>query len=323
MNKKIFVSIAAYCEPFLELTITSLLANCSDPSRLTIGIADQSNADQKEFIKSLIGKAELRYVHVNPRDSLGASWARSLIQSLYSNEDYYLQIDSHTVFDEGWDITLSNSLDRVASEQKNEKIILSVYPYGFEIEDDAILKKGPKRGDTTLILRPKQTFENCGRAPILQFTPKHIYTKKDLIGCHVAGGFIFAPGSFVHEVPYDPYMYFHGEEQNLSLRAWTRGWDIVHPHYIPLYHLYKLPNKSYETHHWSGPYLGQRDISVANLQDRARKRLADLVSYKSVGLPYGLGYFRDIKDYAEKFGIDYLNSVVDEAFPYEKKTVQV
>ena len=44
-------------------------------------------------------------------------------------------------------------------------------------------------------------------------------------GFHVAGGCVFAPGRIVNEIPYDPLLYFHGEEQALALRAWTRGWD--------------------------------------------------------------------------------------------------
>ena len=55
-------------------------------------------------------------------------------------------------------------------------------------------------------------------------------------------------------------MYFHGEEQSLTLRSFTKGWDIYHPKWIPLYHLYKKAGTKYETHHWSGDISKQRDF---------------------------------------------------------------
>src|SRR4029079_6290659 len=41
--------------------------------------------------------------------------------------------------------------------------------------------------------------------------------------------FLFAPGSFVRDVPYDPALYFIGEEITLAVRAFTCGYDLFHP----------------------------------------------------------------------------------------------
>ena len=63
----------------------------------------------------------------------------------------------------------------------------------------------------------------------------------------MAAGCIFAKGSFVKEIPYDPNYYFYGEELSMALRAFTNGYSFFHIPDVPLFHLYTdvsdLPRK--------------------------------------------------------------------------------
>ena len=54
----------------------------------------------------------------------------------------------------------------------------------------------------------------------------------------MSGGFIFTESEWVNDVPYDPDIFFLGEEPTLSLRSYTKGYDIVHVPDTPLYHWY-------------------------------------------------------------------------------------
>jgi hypothetical protein len=36
--------------------------------------------------------------------------------------------------------------------------------------------------------------------------------------------FVFVRSAWLRDVPYDPQMYFDGEEDSLALRSWTNGW---------------------------------------------------------------------------------------------------
>jgi len=140
-----------------------------------------------------------------------------------------------------------------------------------------------------------------------------MFTEQAVPGCHVAGGFIFCAGQFVEEVPYDPYLYFHGEEQSLAVRAYTRGWDIFHPTYTPLYHLYKEANTPHETHHWHGDVDAKRAFTGAYLTERAKKRLMQLMCGTGGGLgAYGLGSVRTLAEFASFSGLDYANKVITE-----------
>jgi hypothetical protein len=59
--------------------------------------------------------------------------------------------------------------------------------------------------------------------------------------------FCFASGEFCLEVPHDPDLYFHGEEISITLRAYTKGYDLFHPHRIIVWHEYTRKNR---VKHW-------------------------------------------------------------------------
>ena len=56
----------------------------------------------------------------------------------------------------------------------------------------------------------------------------------------------------VRNVPYDPELYFYGEEISLSARLWTHGYNIYTPNDLVLFHLYKTSSAE-ELHntHWN------------------------------------------------------------------------
>ena len=176
----------------------------------------------------------------------------------------------------------------------------------------ALLVKKPS-GKTVLLLRPKKELKIDKQNLVLQFRAKHITSSEAILGCHIAAGFLFANGDFIEEIPYDPYLYFHGEEQSLAIRSFTKGWDIYHPKWIPLYHLYKKAGTKYETHHWSGDISKQRDFDWIYLQKRAKDRLQKLIYGKLNSSIYGLGKNRTIDEYIKFSGIDYFNYTIKDS----------
>jgi hypothetical protein len=148
----------------------------------------------------------------------------------------------------------------------------------------------------------------------MRFQGRHLFTDQPVMGCHISAGFLFAAGHFVEEVPYDPYLYFHGEEQSLAVRAFTRGWDIYHPLVVPLYHLYKTEGTPYSTHHWYGETDAKRAFQSAYLTERAKQRLNRLLMGDGLPGAYGLGTARSMDQYRELSGIDYRTQTVTDPF---------
>jgi glycosyltransferase involved in cell wall biosynthesis len=311
VNQKIFISVAAYLDPMLFFTLNDALTKAAQPLLLTFGVVDQNVEDQRASIASLPYARQVRYVHVHPEDTLGVSWARNTAFSLYDGEAFLLQVDSHTLFERGWDDQLR--AQHAALRERSAKPIVSTYPYRFDMVD-GVPHYTPGEGKTALVLRPHPEKLPTADDAVMRFQGRHLFTDQPVMGCHISAGFLFAAGSFVEEVPYDPYLYFHGEEQSLAVRAFTRGWDIFHPLQIPLYHLYKTEGTPYATHHWHGATDAKRAFQSAYLTERAKQRLNRLLMGDGLPGAYGLGTARSMDQYRELSGIDYRTQTVSDPF---------
>jgi hypothetical protein len=127
----IFISIASYRDPELERTIKSALDNAACPEELYFGVVLQ---ELEKFEPDLSWVPRLNLMKIHPRFARGAGFARAKGMELYNGEDYYLQIDSHTMFEKNWDILCINEFKKAQDISKNNKIILSYFPPPFHIE---------------------------------------------------------------------------------------------------------------------------------------------------------------------------------------------
>src|SRR6478672_7522891 len=96
----IFISIASYRDPQLVPTIQDCLAKARRPDDLSFGICWQRGPEEELPYQD---DPRFRIREVDWRESQGACWARSEIMGLYDGQDYFLQLDSHHRFVEGWD----------------------------------------------------------------------------------------------------------------------------------------------------------------------------------------------------------------------------
>lgn len=311
----IFVSLAAFNEPLLEFTLDSLFTQAVAPSEVFIGLVDQSNDNNRVWLAQKSYWPQIRYVQIDPIDARGVSWARSIAFSLYQGETHLLQIDSHTWFDPGWDERLVKCLNHL--QTLAEKPLLTTYPPPFEFDENNQPFKTLKPAGTIYVMRVHPETQLAPGCATLRFRVEHVRGGEFAEGYHIGAGLLFTLGSFVQEVPYDPYMYFHGEEQNLALRAYTHGWTIYHPLHdlIPLYHLYKQKDNAYRTHHWHPDYEAQRAVKWTALKQRADQRLLDLIHAPQRNGRYGLGSVRSLADFIAFSGIDYLGAAPASSGP--------
>lgn len=301
----IFVSVAAYQEPLLEFTLDNIFKFASKPSRVFVGLFDQSDADTTAWLSQKKYDANVRYVQIDPVQARGASWARSICNTLYCGEDYFLQIDSHTWFDKGWDVKLLRLIE--AAKKKSAKPVISTYPPPFGLGEDGKPLKNAIIQDAVFVLRPLPDANPRDEKASFGFGAVYVKGPVMRVGYHVAAGFIFAPGNFIEEVPYDYRMYFEGEEQNIAVRAFTHGWDIFHVRdtFIPIYHLYKENGQDYVTHHWHQSVDSKRKTKWPEMYEMSDKRLRELVFDRRIGGAFGLGTVRSMDEYEKRSGIEY------------------
>jgi len=303
----IFVSVAAYCDPMLAFTLASARAQASNPDRVFIGVVEQAVAGQGLRCEDEWSRQHLRWTRVDALEARGPCWARALAMALYQGEDWYLQIDSHTWFEPGWDDRLVH-WGRLGAEQ-NPRSILTCYPNPFEMRAGHPVALPVTNRALAFVVRGDSHF--AAEHPVLMFESVAVEQHQLVPAVHVAGGCLFAPGRIVDELPYDPQLYFHGEEQAYALRAWTHGWDLFQMPGMPLYHLYTRPGSMPRPMHWSPEQDQLRAVRSAALEAAAQRRLAALLwQGKDLGA-YGLGRVRTLDDYTAFSGIDYARRVIE------------
>ena len=216
----IFISIASYRDPELEPTIEDCLAKARHPEQLTFGVCWQHGPE--ETAPRRFSDAGFRVVDVDWRKSRGACWARAEAMKLWRGEDWFLQLDSHHRFVSDWDVKLIAQAEATGSA----KPILTTYPPAYSLTGDPA-----SFGDEPTLMVFDGFFED-GLPSLKPMTmPRKDWGGKPVASRFLAAGFLFAPGRFVEDVPYDPDLYFIGEEITLAVRAFTRGYEIfsIHP----------------------------------------------------------------------------------------------
>jgi hypothetical protein len=298
----VFVSVVSYCDPVLDFTLARARATARWPDRLHFGVVDQSPASSAAPSAAALGPARLSYVRIEPLYARGPCWARAIAMSLYDGEQWFFQVDSHMDFDAHWDEKLISA--GLALLNGRTGVVLSAYPNAFEFEGGQAVRRPCTDKVLAHVVKPGSDFDP-GHL-VLGFEAHPVERDDALPGFHVGAGCLFAPGQFVQVFPYDPWFYFHGEEQALAARIFTHGWDIFHIPRQPIYHLYNTGNSGAPARplHWDPAHDAQRQRNWWMLEQRSRARLAALVAGEPLGA-YGLGRVRSMAEYAEFSGIDY------------------
>lgn len=227
----IFIQIASYRDPDCKNTIRDLFQKAKHPENIFIGLNWQYSEEDtfSPYYEEDTYLNQIRIVKYDCKESQGVCWARAQTQLLYNNETYTLQIDAHMRFIENWDEALLEMYSKLI-EHGIKKPIISHYPPNFTLDGEFEQRQGKM---TSYIRNDGIVYFKLSGYSIEQ------YDDMPLPSASVAGGFIFANAQWIKEVPYDPNLYFHGEEITLSVRLWTHGWDIFNPTKIIMYHLYQ------------------------------------------------------------------------------------
>ncbi len=307
----IFISIASYQDPLLISTIFSAYNNAERREDLIFSICDQSDigipVDEISFSN------QIHYEHVDILFSKGPCWARHRTQRFFNNENFFLQVDSHTQFSPGWDRIFIEQLEKISANQTNDdyfkKPIITSYPRSFKVLDFDKglfeLKTGDKHTQV-ITFKKDGLFLKGSFSRQIGIPTKHNDVMHAIL---IAAGCIFARGSFVKDIPYDPNYYFYGEELSMALRAFTRGYSFFHIPDVPLFHLYTDTSDMPRKMHWDLEDDQKRAIKWTELDQKSLSRLDDLFAGK-LEEPIKLGDKRSLKDYALISGIDLKNKVV-------------
>ena len=331
-NPTIFVSAASYRDENCPRTMEEIFRYADKPENVYIGLVEQNCYDHcrtgvlkdgtiqdtgpdincyNVLCSGEMGKyctsGNVRLLRVNESESLGPAMARYFTSKLYDGETYYMQIDSHMFFMQGWDRELINMIHQTG----RPKPIITNYPPpdGFRWQGTIGLRMCDafftQPGIESQIIRLQGSMQYDSVRPK---SPKY--------APFIAAGFFFTLGEFVNEVKFDPYMpwVFMGEELLLSSRAFTNGFEIFSPTINVLSHIYVRRNKPkfWESVGRTFKKPGFHNRIDAVIMRRVKNILGypecddelimeELARHKEL---YGMGKLRPLSTYMEMVGLD-------------------
>ena len=286
----VFVSIASYRDPQLVPTIQDCLLKAADPGRLRFGICWQHGAET--LPQELWDDPRFRILDVDWHQSQGACWARAQVMKLWSGEHWFLQVDSHCRFRSGWDHILISALTQL----DQPRAVLSTYATPFVPGAPEFLQEAPQQiafqgftPEGIPYMKPLAIRDEYGEARLRRAR-------------FLSAGFLFAPGSFVEDVPYDPELYFVGEEMAMTVRAYTSGYDLYHPRETIVWHDYVRADA---TKHWDDH--NEKNEAMATWMERDRhskERVQKLLAGETLA-SFNLGRLRSLSEYESYAGISF------------------
>lgn len=310
--ESIFVLIPAYRDPEILRTVQDLYVTAAHPERVFLGICWQFAPLQGEAPLHFTDFEEhIRVANFEAAQSQGMGWARFQAAQLYQDEDYVLCVDAHTQFLKRWDELLTAQLAECASD----KALLSGVPHAYQVSRGA-LEEAPVRfrypshfGRNGVLRLASAPFETPPSQPV----PVPFLNTR----------FMFARGSLLTELPPDPYSYFTEEEISLSLRAWSRGWDILSPPRTCVWHLYQ-GNKGLRPLHWHD-HERWRDYQQRSTACLRALMAGDQGPFNGRRAVYGLGTERETAGFERWAGVDFRTRRVeanpaDESFAAQLET---
>lgn len=282
----IFVQIPAYRDGELVNTLDSLFNHAACPRRLRVCVCWQ-HAPSERIPASLQRLPNLEIIDVDYRLSRGANWARRCVQKRWRGEAFSLSIDSHLRFVSRWDTRLIDLFAGIKAKGV-ERPVITCYPPQFN--PDSFPRKRS--------YAPLKNYKEAYHGGLLVHFAGHQLPfwrrlREPITAQFLALGMLFTEGRFNADIPFDPNIYFFGDEITTGLRAYCHGYDFFHPHRVLAWHAY---DRATRTCHW---------------QDHRDWRKADAASLRRVRhifmgrefARYPLGDKRSVADYERYIGM--------------------
>ncbi|KAI8476494.1 MAG: GlcNAc-domain-containing protein [Monoraphidium minutum] len=243
---RIFVAVPAYRDPEAPWTLRDLFLKAARPGRVFAGVVwqvvpgDPSDARAVRIAGGAAAQrfaAQCRFETADARAAAGPCAARAASQVLWRGEEFYLQIDSHMRFVEGWDELCIRQLQQAEAVstfgRRARGAVLSAYPPGYDGEDAAAVapegaaptELAAAGFDADGMLRIKGSAPAGGAArpsaPPGPPRPARFW----------AAGLSFSRAALITDAPYCPGLrhLFFGEEAYQLARLWTAGYDVFAP----------------------------------------------------------------------------------------------
>lgn len=298
MQDTIFIQLVSYRDPELRSTIIDCINKSTYQDRLRFGIVWQHSAeDSWDQLEDFKNDPRFSIIDVIFTESKGLAWARSMAQRLWKNETYTMCIEAHHRFTQGWDEQCIYMMKQTGSTKPILTTIGSNYTPGRYADES---------GPFQLVANEFTAYGNI----IFSSQPVTNHYESPIPTRFISNQFYFTIGNHCIECPYDPNLFFIGEELNLSIRSFTLGYDMYQIHKVILWHLDKREccTNQWETIHEMICQKAETTEMWYQLEYESKRRLQQLLKEEEHQIdlkPFTLGTVRSHADYENYAGINF------------------
>jgi hypothetical protein len=250
----IYVCIGSVIDHELEDTIDDILNNADNPEQIYVGIALTCRQDEllEEFTKwadPIINKfsenKRVQFKKYIGKEHDGLANARINAASMYNDEDYFLQIDAHTMLLKGWDTQLVELYNLAVQDTGTDKTILTAYLGMYCLDENKKRKVIDSRPQYPVQYPGLRNIYGVGldgkkislsyNVPFLQAEPISFFpdelnkTRPILPSIKSNGQFIFGNKHYAKNINLPSYVIFWEEDPIQSINLFDDGFALAYP----------------------------------------------------------------------------------------------
>lgn len=317
----IFVSVACMDDQEIFNTVTSAINNASVSSRVYVGVG--LLAMNKTTLKT-VKKLSKKYKNVafsyqkqvyNDVSTLGVGKGRMRAQKLYIDQDYFLQVDSHTYFDSDWDTQLIDLFNEACDFIGDDNLVLTCIPGGYTntpnftrvLELDQVRYASYYKNELFVETVPK--WNDWFLSETHPNLPKFVPSVK------ANSAMLFGNKKFAKDTGINEDAFFYDEEVIYSINLVGKGFALVFPNMkdFPLYHLDSEYITSGHDRYFFLEYLDSDVISSTN----------DIIKLSYANFLEDPKNAKSIQTYSEYAKIDLRSGFLLDQVPYVPETFRI
>lgn len=301
-QKTIFISLASVTDTEIVPSVINAFAAAKYPERIFIGIGllDKNKKNYKKLKNLNNDHISIKYEKFNKK-LLGVGLGRARAQSLYNNQDYFLQLDAHSFFNQGWDEDLINLHKEAKEFSKSEKVILSCIPAKYSYDPDRSQLEGNK-------------FPVYPAFRMLRFWPGGVprwesidlknwgeFPNKFYPVAKASSAFMFGDQDFGKDTGIEESAVFYDEEIFYSVNLFDKGYSFIFPNVVPfpISHLFASDINRFGGHRdfWTKSLSKKEDEDMTNKMMKTfkdfinneinREKIRKYEKYSKVSLKHG------------------------------------
>ena len=243
----IYISISTLEDTDIVDTVFSALNNASNIKNIHIGVAATVNDSfYKKFVLDLQKINNVNTKQYDPINDRGIGRGRNNARFAYDNQDYMLQIDSHTLFQPKWDSFITSLYDDCIKETKNNKTVMTGYLGPYYKNNGVIDYINGWPGYcfyTDKNITDTINIKNWSKKPIHELPENivnHQYRQKKFLPANKIGAdFMFGNKNWAEYSGLPMNMIFWEEEVVQSIMLLNSGFSLAYPNVeLPLSHRY-------------------------------------------------------------------------------------